>query len=109
MNSATNAAASSAHKQQQQQGGQNKDKQKPKGGRGGNSSGSTKLRGMDRDSPEVRISKTLSWLLRHGAQGEGLHMRPDGYVKVIDLVCCDSSDFSTGILNKTFVSYNTQN
>ena len=45
-----------------------------------------KLRGHDRDSPEVRISKTLSWLLRHGAQGEGLKIRTDGYVKVDDLV-----------------------
>jgi len=45
-----------------------------------------KLRGQERDSPEVRLSKTLSWILRHGAKGEGLKMRPDGYVKVTDLV-----------------------
>lgn len=51
-----------------------------------NSSKSTKLRGLEKDSPEVRISKTLSWLLRHGAQGEGLAMRKDGYVKVSELV-----------------------
>lgn len=51
-----------------------------------NPSSSTKLRGLEKDSPEVRISKTLSWLLRHGAQGEGLPMRSDGYVKVVDLV-----------------------
>ncbi len=49
-------------------------------------SSSTKLRGMDRDPPEVRLSKTISWLLRHGAQSEGLAMRADGYVKVVDLV-----------------------
>jgi hypothetical protein len=48
--------------------------------------GSGKMRGREQDSPEVRLSKTLSWLLRHGAQGEGLAMRPDGYVKVTDLV-----------------------
>ena len=48
----------------------------------------TKLRGQPRDSPDVRISKTLSWLLRHGAQHEGLKMRKDGYVKVDDLVRC---------------------
>jgi 2'-phosphotransferase len=47
-----------------------------------------KLRGQAHDSPDVRISKTLSWLLRHGAQGEGLKMRTDGYVKVDDLVRC---------------------
>jgi 2'-phosphotransferase len=44
------------------------------------------LRLQVRDSPEVRISKTLSWLLRHGAQDAGLKMRTDGYVKVDDLV-----------------------
>lgn len=49
-----------------------------------------KLRGQVRDSPDVRISKTLSWLLRHGAKGEGLKIRTDGYVKVDDLVRCFS-------------------
>ena len=47
-----------------------------------------KLRGQVRDSPDIRTSKTLSWLLRHGAQSEGLKMRTDGYVKVDDLVRC---------------------
>lgn len=45
-----------------------------------------RLRGQDHDPPGVRISKTLAWLLRHGAQGEGLKIRTDGYVKVDDLV-----------------------
>ncbi|KAF8813017.1 hypothetical protein BYT27DRAFT_7085488 [Phlegmacium glaucopus] len=45
-----------------------------------------RLRGQDRDSPEVRISKTLSWLLRHGAQGEGLKIRTDGYIRVDDIL-----------------------
>ena len=35
---------------------------------------------------EVRISKTLSYILRHGAKKEGLKLRPDGYVKVSDIV-----------------------
>ena len=48
----------------------------------------SKLRGQVSDSPEVRISKTLSWLLRHAAQSQGLKMRKDGYVKVDDLVRC---------------------
>ncbi|KAH7878867.1 KptA family-domain-containing protein [Lentinula edodes] len=55
--------------------------QNPKRGGGGG-----KLRGLPKDSPVVRLSKTLSWLLRHGAQSEGLTMRADGYVKVIDLL-----------------------
>lgn len=57
-----------------------------RGGGGGGKGGSTKLRGLDKDSPEVRTSKTLSWLLRHAAASESLPMRPDGYVKVTDLV-----------------------
>ncbi|KAI0331667.1 hypothetical protein GY45DRAFT_1248352 [Cubamyces sp. BRFM 1775] len=58
-------------------------------GRGRGSSGrggSAKLRGLPKDSHEVRISKTLSWILRHGSQSEGLAMRPDGYVRVNDLL-----------------------
>lgn len=44
------------------------------------------MRGHPRDEEDVRISKTLSWLLRHGAKTEGLNMRTDGYVQVQDLV-----------------------
>ncbi|KAJ7761495.1 KptA family-domain-containing protein [Mycena maculata] len=47
---------------------------------------SEKLRGLPKDSPEVRVSKTLSWILRHGAKSEGLAMRGDGYVKATDLL-----------------------
>lgn len=47
---------------------------------------SSKLRGLPSDSEDVKMSKTLSWILRHGSQSEGLPMRPDGYVKVSDLV-----------------------
>jgi 2'-phosphotransferase len=52
-----------------------------------------RLRGLDRDTPDVRISKTLSWLLRHGAQSEGLQIRTDGYIKVDDLVRCSLVSF----------------
>lgn len=47
---------------------------------------SAKLRGLPKDSPEVRISKTLSYILRHGAEKEGLKLRTDGYTLVDDLV-----------------------
>ncbi|GLB43349.1 putative RNA 2'-phosphotransferase, Tpt1 / KptA family protein [Lyophyllum shimeji] len=65
--------------------------QKPQGGGGGGQKqkqggGSAKLRGLEKDPPAVRLSKTLSWLLRHGAQSEGLPMRPDGYVNVVHLL-----------------------
>ena len=53
-------------------------------------SGGKSLRGLPTDSPEVRISKSITWILRHGAKSEGLYMRPDGYVRVTDLVCSDS-------------------
>jgi len=61
--------------------------QKPQSG-GGNKQqgGAAKLRGLEEDSSAVRLSKTLSWLLRHGATSEGLPMRPDGYVNVIHLL-----------------------
>ncbi|EJD07666.1 uncharacterized protein FOMMEDRAFT_116035 [Fomitiporia mediterranea MF3/22] len=45
-----------------------------------------KLRGDRRDDEDVRISKTLSWVLRHGAKTEGLAVRPDGYSRVRDLL-----------------------
>lgn len=43
-------------------------------------------RGHPRDSPEVRLSKSLSWLLRHGARTAGLQVRPDGYARVSDVL-----------------------
>jgi 2'-phosphotransferase len=63
-----------------------KGNQKGKGGNKGQPSGGTKLRGLEKDSPQVRTSKTLSWLLRHGAASEGLAIRADGYVQVNELV-----------------------
>lgn len=75
---------SEATKPEAKRGGKNQGQR----GRGG---GSAKLRGLPKDSPEVRMSKTLSWVLRHGSQAEGLAMRPDGYVRVDDLVRSVSS------------------
>lgn len=43
-------------------------------------------RGSPRNSPETRTSKTMSWILRHGALQEGVPMRGDGFVLVTDLV-----------------------
>jgi len=45
-----------------------------------------KPRGHPRDSPDIRVSKSLSWLLRHGAEKAGLNIRQDGYAKVSDVV-----------------------
>ena len=35
---------------------------------------------------DVQISKAMSWLLRHGAKGEGIKMDANGFVNVADLV-----------------------
>ncbi|KAF9785239.1 KptA family-domain-containing protein [Thelephora terrestris] len=47
---------------------------------------SAKLKGNPRDDPKTRLSKTLSFVLRHGAEKEGIPMRPDGFVLVNDLL-----------------------
>ncbi|KAJ9104580.1 hypothetical protein QFC21_002078 [Naganishia friedmannii] len=46
----------------------------------------SKLRGLPQDEPDVRFSKTLAYLLRHGAEKHGLPMRKDGFVRVSDLL-----------------------
>jgi len=43
-------------------------------------------RGRPTDDPDTRWSKTLSYILRHGAEKESLVLREDGFVKVGDLV-----------------------
>ncbi|KAJ1648714.1 hypothetical protein J3B02_005809 [Coemansia erecta] len=44
----------------------------------------TARRGQN-DSPEVKLSKTLSYILRHGAAKEGLVLREDGSILVSEL------------------------
>ncbi|KAI5454162.1 tRNA 2'-phosphotransferase [Naganishia albida] len=46
----------------------------------------SKLRGLEKDDADVRYSKTLSYLLRHGAEKQGLPMRQDGFVRVVDIL-----------------------
>lgn len=43
-------------------------------------------RGPRGDSPTVRLSKALSWLLRHNAVSQGIAIRPDGFVKITDVL-----------------------
>lgn len=50
------------------------------------------------DSPDVAASKTLSYILRHGAEKEGLHIRSDGLVRLDDVVSCHR----TGALSFSF-------
>lgn len=46
----------------------------------------TKRTGRRDDPPEVRLSKTLAYALRHGAQELGLSMRSSGYVELRQLL-----------------------
>lgn len=41
---------------------------------------------MLRKQNEIQLSKQLSWLLRHGAQKEGITIQPDGFVSVADIL-----------------------
>jgi 2'-phosphotransferase len=52
-------------------------------GRGGRGGGS---RNPANQSREVQVSRKISWLLRHGADSEGLKLGKGGYVNVQDAV-----------------------
>jgi RNA:NAD 2'-phosphotransferase (TPT1/KptA family) len=54
-------------------------------GRGGRGGGS---RNPANQSREVQVSRKISWLLRHGADSEGLKLGKGGYVNVQDAVSC---------------------
>lgn len=55
-----------------------------RGGRGGRGRGRG---GGGPVSREVMLSKKLSWLLRHGAEKEGLKLGHGGYVNLQEVVC----------------------
>ena len=55
------------------------------GRRGGGGGGSRGGRGPP--SREVTISKAMSFVLRHGAEKEGLKLDENGYANVAELVC----------------------
>ncbi|KAF8921738.1 hypothetical protein BGZ58_003938, partial [Dissophora ornata] len=52
----------------------------------GHNNNSNRNYGPRTDSPTVRLSKALSWLLRHNAEAQGIAIRPDGYVKIQDVL-----------------------
>ena len=74
-------AMNSPDEQQQQQQGRG-------GGRGGRGRRQRQRRGGGGggDNADVRISKALSWALRHAAPELGLTMGPDGYVPVQEIL-----------------------
>lgn len=60
-----------------------------RGGRGRNRGGTRDRAPMDR---ETQVSKKLSWLLRHGAEKEGLRLGRGGYVGLADVVSASVCD-----------------
>ncbi|XP_045580095.1 tRNA 2'-phosphotransferase 1 isoform X1 [Salmo salar] len=54
--------------------------------RGGRGRGGRGRRGNRVEDKDVRLSKSLSFALRHGANQMGLHMNPDGFLFVEDLL-----------------------
>ncbi|XP_032819970.1 tRNA 2'-phosphotransferase 1 isoform X1 [Petromyzon marinus] len=57
------------------------------GGRGqGRGHGGRRHHSTHSENPDVRLSKTLSYALRHGAHRLGLHMGSDGFVDVQELL-----------------------
>lgn len=56
-------------------------------GRGGGGRGRGGRRGGGGGSGgDVKLSKALSYVLRHGAAKAGVTMRPDGYVRIAELL-----------------------
>ena len=60
-----------------------------RGGRGGRSGGGARPPA----SREVVVSKALSFLLRHGAKGEGIELDDGGWANLADVVSATSSSF----------------
>lgn len=58
---------------------------RPRGGKG-RGKGHGGRRGGQHNDPNVELSKSLSYILRHSAQREGLTIRTDGYVRLDELV-----------------------
>ncbi|CAH1767507.1 4481_t:CDS:2, partial [Entrophospora sp. SA101] len=56
-------------------------KKSHRGGRGGRGRGD----GGGDERHDIKLSKSLSYVLRHGATKEGLNIREDGYIKLEEL------------------------
>jgi RNA:NAD 2'-phosphotransferase (TPT1/KptA family) len=64
-------------------------------GRGGRGGGSRNPANLPR---EVQVSKKVSWLLRHGADREGLKLGKGGYVNVQDAVSLPTTSPTAHVL-----------
>jgi 2'-phosphotransferase len=67
-----------------------------RGGRGGGG------RNPANQSREVQVSRKISWLLRHGANQEGLKLGKGGYVNVQDAVSLPASIFLHLLLARVY-------
>ena len=57
--------------------------------RGGKGAGRQRRNGQDRESSrELKISKTLSQLLRHRALEFNIEVRPDGFCRLVEVLAC---------------------
>jgi 2'-phosphotransferase len=55
-----------------------------------------RTRNRQNDNPDVQLSKSLSWLLRHTAPSLGLHPTSDGYISVDEILSLDHPRFRRG-------------
>lgn len=53
-------------------------------------------RSRKNDAPDVQLSKSLSWLLRHTAPSLGLHPTSDGYIPVNEILALNHPRFQQG-------------
>ena len=57
---------------------------------------SNNSRSRKNDNPDVQLSKSLSWLLRHTAPSLGLHPTSDGYIPVNEILTLNHPRFQQG-------------
>ena len=76
---------------------QNIHKQKQKGDTTSNMSNNcNRKRSRDNNSPDVQLSKSLSWVLRHAASSLGLKLSSDGYIPLHNILILNHPRFCKG-------------
>ena len=73
---------------------QNIHKQKQKGDTTSNNC--NRKRSRDNNSPDVQLSKSLSWVLRHAASSLGLKLSSDGYIPLHNILTLNHPRFCKG-------------
>jgi len=73
---------------------QNNHKPKQKGDTTSNNC--NRKRSRDNNSPDVQLSKSLSWVLRHAASSLGLQLSSDGYIPLQNILTLNHPRFCKG-------------